>query len=80
MTLVVTLVLLTAAARAASLKTSVSFDVVVYGATPGGVASAVAAAREGARVALAEPSLYIGGAMSGTYSDENVILGFLNVF
>eukprot|EP01043_Picozoa_sp_COSAG02_P019682 COSAG02_NODE_957_length_15660_cov_23.265793_1_plen_79_part_00 len=77
MTLAVTLVLLAATTRAATLKTSVSFDVVVYGATPGGVASAVAAARQGARVALAEPSLYIGGAMSGTYSDDNIILGLV---
>lgn len=57
---------LLATARAAALEASgLSFDVLVYGATPGGVASAVAAAREGARVVLAEPSLYIGGAMSG---------------
>ena len=41
------------------------YDVIVYGATPGGVAAAVAAAREGRRVALLEPGLYIGGAMSG---------------
>ena len=42
-----------------------SFDVLVYGATPGGVAAAVAAGREGARVGLLEPGLYVGGAMSG---------------
>ena len=59
------LALLATARAAAALEASVSFDVLVYGATPGGVASAVAAAREGARVALAEPSLYIGGASSG---------------
>ena len=69
--LALTLLLLAATAcAAAALEASLSFDVLVYGATPGGVASAVAAAREGARVALAEPSLYIGGAMSGTYLDE----------
>ena len=35
------------------------------GATPGGVSAAVAATREGARVALLEPGLYVGGMMSG---------------
>jgi len=41
------------------------YDVVVYAATPGGVMSAVAAGREGVRVALVEPGLYIGGMCSG---------------
>eukprot|EP01079_Euglenida_sp_SAG-EU17-18_P011194 gene11194-2032_t len=41
------------------------FDVVVYGATPGGVATATAAGRQGAAVALLEPGLYIGGCMTG---------------
>ena len=65
-----TLVVHAVMACAAALDASVSFDVLVYGATPGGVASAVAAAREGARVAIAEPSLYIGGAMSGINPDN----------
>ncbi|MGI8990697.1 MAG: FAD-dependent oxidoreductase [Bryobacteraceae bacterium] len=42
-----------------------SFDVVVYGGTAGGVATAVAAAREGARVALLEPGRHLGGMVSG---------------
>lgn len=42
-----------------------TFDIVVYGATPGGVQAAVAAGREGKDVALLEPSLYIGGALTG---------------
>ena len=42
-----------------------TFDIVVYGATPGGVQAAVAAGREGKGVALLEPSLYIGGALTG---------------
>jgi hypothetical protein len=46
-------------------ESAASFDVLVYGATPGGIASAVAAAREGSKTALLEPSQYIGGAMSG---------------
>eukprot|EP01047_Picozoa_sp_COSAG01_P066929 COSAG01_NODE_9341_length_2478_cov_1.635982_3_plen_160_part_00 len=60
-----------ASAHAAAVS---SFDVLVYGATPGGVATAVAAAREGGdstagggrhAVALLEPGHYVGGAMSG---------------
>lgn len=41
------------------------FDVVVYAATAGGVIAAVAAAREGLQVALAEPGRFIGGMTSG---------------
>ncbi len=36
-------------------------DVIVYGGTPGGLASAIAAARLGSRVILVEPNLHIGG-------------------
>lgn len=39
------------------------FDVVVYGATPQGIAAAVTAAREGLRVALFEPGNGIGGVL-----------------
>ena len=46
MALALTLVLLAVIACAAALDATMSFDVLVYGATPGGVASAVAAARE----------------------------------
>jgi FAD-dependent oxidoreductase family protein len=42
-----------------------SYDVVVYGATASGVAAAVAAARQGARVALVEPGGHLGGMVSG---------------
>lgn len=44
---------------------------VVYGATPGGVVAAVAAARDGAEVVLVEPSGHVGGVVSGglTVSD-----------
>ncbi len=41
------------------------FDVVVYGATSGGVIAAVAAAREGLSVALIEPGRHLGGMTSG---------------
>ncbi|WP_197454431.1 FAD-dependent oxidoreductase [Stieleria varia] len=36
-------------------------DVVVYGGTPGGLASAIAAARLGRQVIVVEPNLHIGG-------------------
>src|SRR5882757_6402222 len=37
------------------------YDVLVYGATPGGIAAAVAAASDGERVLLVEPTRRIGG-------------------
>src|SRR3954452_14825191 len=40
-------------------------DVVVYGGTAGGVAAAVAAAREGKSVLLLEPGRHVGGMVSG---------------
>ena len=42
-----------------------AFEVVVYGATAGGVLAAIAAAREGASVALVEPGRHVGGMVSG---------------
>ncbi|TWT34332.1 FAD-dependent oxidoreductase [Blastopirellula retiformator] len=51
-----------------------TFDVVVFGATPGGVAAAVAAAREKeVSVALVEPLDIVGGVMSSglSFSDSN---------
>jgi hypothetical protein len=42
-----------------------SFDLVVYGGTAGGVVTAIAAAREGASVALLEPRDHLGGMVSG---------------
>ncbi len=51
----------------------VSADVVVYGATPGGVCAAIAASREGATVILLEPTDHIGGLNTGglSFSDSN---------
>src|SRR5438067_9040267 len=40
-------------------------DVVVYGATAGGVIAAVAAGREGKTVLLLEPGRHVGGMVSG---------------
>jgi hypothetical protein len=41
------------------------YDVAVYGATAGGVMAAIAAAREGLQVVLAEPSRFLGGMTTG---------------
>jgi len=38
-----------------------SADVVIYKASPGGITSAIAAARMGAKVILVEPTAYVGG-------------------
>ena len=47
------------------------YDVVVYGGTPGGIASAVSAAREGASVILLEQTNHVGGlSTSGLNRDE----------
>lgn len=63
---------------------SSSYDVIVYGATPGGIAAALSAAKSGRTVLLVEPSIRIGGlttnglshpdfksfeAITGTYLD-----------
>ena len=45
-----------------------SFDIVIAGATPGGIAAALAAARLGRTVALVSPSPWIGGMMTGGLS------------
>ncbi|GAB3997092.1 FAD-dependent oxidoreductase [Spirosoma daeguense] len=53
-----------------------SYDVVVYGGTPGGVIAAVAAAREGARVVLLEQTRHVGGLNTsgiGTAESEHMI-------
>ncbi|MEW6306756.1 MAG: FAD-dependent oxidoreductase [Verrucomicrobiota bacterium] len=50
-----------------------SVDVVVYGSTPAGVCAAIGAAREGASVALVEPTAHVGGVNTGglCFSDSN---------
>ena len=49
------------------------YEVLVYGATPAGVCASVAAAREGASVALLSPYDYVGGMLTGglSLSDGN---------
>ncbi len=58
-----------------------TFDVVVYGGTAGGVITAVAAAREGLKVALVSPDHHLGGMVSGglgwtDYGRKEVIGGY----
>lgn len=58
-----------------------TFDLVVYGGTASGVMTAVAAAREGLRVALVEPGRHLGGMVSGglgwtDYGRKEVIGGY----
>ncbi len=48
-----------------------AFDVVVYGATPGGIAAAVNAARGGLNVALVQEDDHIGGLTSGGLSNPD---------
>lgn len=45
----------------AAVSRAAQVDVVIYGATPGGIAAAIAAAKGGHSVLLAEPSIRIGG-------------------
>jgi FAD dependent oxidoreductase len=47
-------------------------DVVVYGATPGGITSAMAAARAGRTVVLVEASARLGGMMTGGLAKSDV--------
>lgn len=62
------------------------YDVVVYGATAGGVVAAIAAARDGASVALLEPGRHVGGMVSGGLGwtdmdrQEHVIGGYAREF
>ena len=46
-------------------------EVAVFGATPGGIAAAVSAARAGRKVLLIEPGAWVGGMMSGGLSNTD---------
>jgi hypothetical protein len=64
-----------------SSQANASWDLVVYGGTAGGVFTAVAAAREGLKVALFEPGRHLGGMVSGglgwtDYGKKEVIGGY----
>jgi flavin-dependent dehydrogenase len=62
------------------------FDVIVYGATSGGVAAAIGAAQEGRSVALLEPGRHVGGMLTGGLGrtdmdrQQNVIGGMARDF
>lgn len=47
-------------------------DVLVYGATPGGLSAALAASREGASVVVIEPTKWIGGMVTGGLASTDV--------
>ena len=55
------------------------YGVIVYGGTPAGIIAAVAAARQGARVALIEPSLRLGGMMAGGLGFTDFAAGHRNL-
>jgi arylsulfatase A-like enzyme len=60
-------------AAAAGAAPDQPHDVIVFGATPGGVCAAIGAAREGAKVLLLEASPHVGGVNTGglCFSDSN---------
>lgn len=77
--------LLLCALSAHAYAATQSFDVVVYGATAGGVIAAVTAAREGLHTALLEPSAHVGGMVSSglgytDYGKKEVIGGYAYEF
>lgn len=53
-------------------QAGVDADLVVYGATAGGVVAAIAAADAGLRVVLAEPSHHVGGMFTGGLSRTDI--------
>jgi FAD-dependent oxidoreductase family protein len=57
---------------AAVLPAQTKYDLVVYGATAGGVMTAVSGARMGLSVALLEPGRHVGGMVSGGLSHTDV--------
>ncbi len=54
------------------LRAAENFDVVIYGATPGGLSAGIAAAREGASVVVIEPTKWIGGMVTGGLASTDV--------
>jgi FAD dependent oxidoreductase len=60
-----------AASLSAVAQTPKEYDLLVYGATAGGIATAVAARRDGASVALVDPGHHIGGLVAGGLSSSD---------
>src|SRR5437588_2358732 len=79
-------ILLLFLAAAMASRAGQQFDVIVYGGTAGGTIAAIAAAKEGVRVALLEPGRHVGGMLSGGLGrtdmdrQENVIGGLSREF
>ncbi len=63
---------LAAVRNSAGAPAEQAFDFVVYGGTAAGVTTAVAAARQGMKVALLEPRGHVGGMVSGGLSGTDV--------
>ncbi|WP_009963342.1 FAD-dependent oxidoreductase [Verrucomicrobium spinosum] len=59
-------------AAGASAAPAASYDLVVYGGTPAGLAAGITAAREGASVVVIEPTKWIGGMVTGGLSSTDL--------
>src|ERR1051325_11623535 len=66
--IVLLLLLIFPTAKATPAATRRKFDLVVYGGTAGGIITAIAAAREGLKVAVLEASNHVGGMVTGGLS------------
>ena len=60
-----TVIFLVFAIELSAQPRQIQTDVLVYAGTPGGIAAAVVAARQGQRALLIEPHSFVGGMMSG---------------
>jgi len=83
--IVIVLASLMLSVSASAQPQAAAFDLVVYGGTAGGVVTAIAAAREGLRVAIVEPGQHLGGMVSGglgktDYGKKEVIGGYSREF
>lgn len=73
---------LLARSASVSLLSPPSIDVLVYGATPAGIAAALAAGQDGSRVVLVEPTSRIGGLLTCglSHSDFRTFEGITGAF
>ena len=55
-----------------SASTPATYDVLIYGSTPGGIMAAVAASRNGAKTALVSQRKHIGGMCSGGLGQSDI--------
>lgn len=69
--LAVAVIVLRAAPVSAAAADRAQYDLVVYGATPAGIAAAVAASRDGLKVALVDAGHHIGGLVAGGLSSTD---------